>query len=169
MTARVQPDHPSSIRRRWWWPRCLKTDAAGRQCTDADHHGGSCDFAFNTAETEPDVTNRYRKARGAQTQRVVAEYLTTQGWPYATDAGAGRSGRDILGVDGVSIEVKARRDLNLPAWIRQARAAAGNDLPVVVHRPDGMGPASIADWPATLRLADLVALLHEAGRGTEAA
>ena len=36
---------------------------------------------------------------------------------------------------------------------------------MVDHRPDGMGPARVEDWPATLRLADLVVLLREAGYG----
>lgn len=104
-----------------------------------------------------------RKARGAETQRLVAEYLAANGWPFATDAGAGRSGSDILGTPGLAIEVKARRDFSPLAWLRQAAGGAG--VPMCVHRPDGMGGASIADWPVTLRLSDLVALLRDAGFG----
>lgn len=100
-----------------------------------------------------------RKARGAETQRVVAAYLREHGFPYATDAGAGRAGRDILNVDAVAIEVKARRDLDLNAWLRQASATADGDLPVVIHRPDGFGPTTVEDWPVTLRLADFAALI----------
>lgn len=106
-----------------------------------------------------------RKARGAATQRIVAGYLIAHGWPYATTAGAGERGRDILGTPGLAVEVKARRDYSPLAWLRQARANAGADLPLVVHRPDGMGEASIADWPVTLRLADAVRLLRAAGYG----
>lgn len=109
------------------------------------------------------TASRTRKARGAATQNLVAAYLRARGWPHAESTGAGRAGMDILGVPGAAIEVKARRDLRLIEWLRQASRSPG--LPVVVHRPDGMGPASIDEWPATLRLADLVALLHAAGYG----
>lgn len=109
------------------------------------------------------MTTASRKRRGAETQAVVAGYLAGNGWPYATDAGAGRQGSDILGVPGLAIEVKARRDFSPLAWIRQAGGGVG--LPLVVHRPDGMGPASIADWPVTLRLEDMVKLLRTAGYG----
>ena len=101
------------------------------------------------------------RARGNETQNLVAAAFRDAGWLHAESAGSGRNGRDVLGVAGVSVEVKARRDLALPAWLRQAARSEG--LPVVVHRPDGFGPASIDDWPATLRLADLLRLLREAG------
>jgi hypothetical protein len=109
------------------------------------------------------ATNRTRKRRGAKTQALIAEYLRSRGWPFAEDAGSGRPGADVLGVPGLAIEVKARRDLSLPKWLRQA--STRNGLPIVVHRPDGFGPGSIDDWPATLRLTDLVWLLREAGFG----
>ena len=111
------------------------------------------------------MTGNSRKQRGAETQRLVAEYLQAHGWPWATDAGAGRSGSDILNTPGVKIEVKARRDLDLSAWLRQASSAPGNGLASVVHRPDGYGPAKIGDWPVTLRLEDWVTLLRQAGYG----
>lgn len=106
-----------------------------------------------------------RKQRGAETQRLVAEYLKGNGWPWATDAGAGRSGSDILNTPGLKIEVKARRDLNLPEWLRQASSDPLPGVASVVHRPDGYGPAKIADWPVTLRLEDWVILLRQAGYG----
>ncbi len=111
------------------------------------------------------MTAASRKQRGAETQRTVATYLSANGWPYATDAGAGRPGRDILGVPGIACEVKARRDYSPLQWLRQATATAAGDLPIVVHRPDGLGPASVAEWPVTLRLADAVRLLRASGYG----
>lgn len=107
------------------------------------------------------------KKRGAETQRAVAAFLASNGWPYATDAGAGRNGCDILGVTGLAIEVKARRDFSPLAWLRQARAG-GPGLPMCVHRPDGMGVTSVPDWPVTLRLSDVVGLLRAAGYGDPA-
>ncbi len=109
------------------------------------------------------MTSPHRKRRGAETQRAVAGYLREHGWPYATDAGAGRNGVDILGTPGVSWEAKARRDFSPLAWIRQAATQPG--LPLCAHRPDGMGPATVADWPVTLRLRDVVSLLRAAGYG----
>jgi hypothetical protein len=104
-----------------------------------------------------------RKSRGAQTQRLIAAHLQTNGWPHATDAGAGRPGSDILGTPGLAIEVKARRDFSPLAWIRQAGQQPG--LPLVIHRPDGMGPATVGDWPVTLKLNDMLTLLRAAGYG----
>jgi hypothetical protein len=103
------------------------------------------------------------KRKGAETQAFVAQYFAEHGWPYATDAGAGRNGSDILGTPGLAIEVKARKDLHLPAWLRQASGEVG--LPIVIHRPHGFGLASIADWPSIMRLADQVNLLRDAGYG----
>lgn len=106
-----------------------------------------------------------RKARGAATQRIVADWFARNGWPFATDAGAGRQGRDILNMVGLAPEVKARRDYSPTAWLKQAEANAAGDLPFVVHRPDGMGPAVVDEWPVTIRLADFTNLLRAAGYG----
>lgn len=110
------------------------------------------------------MTSPHRKRRGAETQRTVAAYFAGNGWPYCTDAGAGRSGSDLLGVPGLAVEVKARRDFRLLEWLRQAKKGAAG-VPLVIHRPDGMGPATVADWPVTLRLEDAVRLIRAAGYG----
>lgn len=94
----------------------------------------------------------------------MAGYLAANGWPYATDAGAGRPGADILGCPGLSFEVKGRRDFSPLEWIRQA-IKHGTGTPICVIRPDGMGPANVNNWPVVLRLEDLVTLLRQAGYG----
>lgn len=109
------------------------------------------------------MSNQSRKHRGYRTQVLVAEHLAANGWPYATDAGPSRPGQDVLGVPGLSIEVKARRDLDPLAWLRQAAKHTG--LPFVVFRPDGAGETTVPDWPCLIRLKDLVPLLHAAGYG----
>lgn len=109
--------------------------------------------------------NPSRKARGRQSEKAVAAYLALNGWPYAEAVGSGTPGADITGTPGVAIEVKARRDLNLTGWLRQACARPG--VAMVCHRPDGYGPATVADWPVTMRLADVVTLLRAAGYGGE--
>lgn len=107
-----------------------------------------------------------RKRRGMATQAAGARWFREHGWPFAESAGAGRPGCDVLGLPGLACEIKARRDFAPLAWIRQAaRRRLDHGLPFVLHRPDGMGEASIAEWPVTLRLADFTDLLHAAGYG----
>ena len=106
-----------------------------------------------------------RRRRGSETQAAVAGWFAANGWPYAESAGSSRQGVDVTGLPGLACEVKARRDLNLPAWLRQAASRPG--VAFVVHRPDGFGPARVADWPVTMRLADFTDLLHDAGFGDE--
>lgn len=110
--------------------------------------------------------SQHRKHRGYATQRLLADYLRLNGFPYAESTGAGRSGSDITGTVGLDWEVKARRNLNLVDLVRQMTDRADeDDLRLGVVRPDGMGPASIAEWPAVLPLSDLCDLLRQAGYG----
>ncbi len=104
-----------------------------------------------------------RKRRGAATQAITARWFAAHGWPYAESAGAGRQGSDITGLPGLACEVKARSGFSPLAWIRQATANTG--LPFVVVRCNGQGPATVADWPVIIRLADLTGLLQAAGYG----
>jgi hypothetical protein len=109
------------------------------------------------------VTSTHRRRRGAETQRLIAAAWRLDGWPYCEDAGAGRNGCDLLGTPGLAVEIKARRDFDPLAWMRQAAKEQG--LPLVIMRPDGAGPATVDDWPAFLRHADLRRLLRAAGYG----
>jgi hypothetical protein len=106
-----------------------------------------------------------RKRRGRITEHLVAAEFARSGWPHAEATGAGSPGRDVKGVLGVAVEVKARRAFDPMAAVRQAIRNAGADVPVVVMRPDGAGPASVATWPAFLPLGHLLALLRQAGYG----
>lgn len=107
---------------------------------------------------------QHRKRRGMRTQLLVAQYLAEHGWPYAESAGAGRSGADITGTPDIAVEVKARRNLNPLAWVRQAQTAAHGRLPFAVFRPDGMGEHP-EDFVAMIRLGSLTDVLREAGYG----
>jgi len=111
------------------------------------------------------ATGATRKARGAATQTAVAEYFKANGWPWAESTGAGRAGVDVTGMPGLACEVKARRDFNPLAWVKQARRNASAALPFVVHRPDGMGTASVGQWLVTMALEDFAGLLRDAGYG----
>mgnify|MGYP006915917977 CR=1 FL=1 len=65
-----------------------------------------------------------RKARGMRTQAALAErWKQNDMFPYATDAGPGRSGNDVLNTPGLNVEVKAQGEgLSIPAALRQCRS-----------------------------------------------
>lgn len=110
------------------------------------------------------MVSKSRKHRGYKSQKIVADYLITQGWPYAQSTGAGRSGTDITGTMGIDWEVKARKDFNPSGAIKQLKERHnGRDLPVAVLRLNGQGEAGITEWPVILRLEDFVGLLKAAG------
>ncbi len=106
---------------------------------------------------------RSRVHRGMRSQLLVARYMAENGWPHAETAGSGRSGPDILGTPGLSIEVKARAELSPLAWLRQADQQPG--LPLVVFRPNGVGE-NAGQYLTLMRLNDQLPLLRAAGYGT---
>lgn len=111
------------------------------------------------------MSSKARIIRGRESQRIVARFLNDAGFPFADSVWGSQPGRDIVGTPGIAIEVKARRDLDLTGWMKQATKNAKDDLPVLVVRPDGYGESRIGEWSAVLRVADLVALLRSAGYG----
>jgi hypothetical protein len=98
-----------------------------------------------------------RKVRGMATQAMIAADLREEGiYPFATDAGAGRPGADILNTPGISCEVKARTNFDPVAALRQAtKNAAEGETPIVVVRMNGQGEAKINDWVAFMRWEDM--------------
>lgn len=105
-----------------------------------------------------------RKHRGYKTERLVAQYFSENGWPYALATGAGRSGSDVTGVPYFDIEVKARSSFLPKAWIDQTvkRATGSGETPVVVSRLNGQGE-QVGNYLAFMRLSDLVDLMRKAG------
>jgi hypothetical protein len=103
-------------------------------------------------------------------EQTVAKYLRENGYALATThrSALGRNGShqeaDIVGTPGVAFEVKARRNLDIPASLRQAdNAAVGRQIPVVVAKPVGMGMGTVAYWPCFIYLRHLVPLLPKEG------
>ena len=105
-----------------------------------------------------------RKHRGYATQRIVADYLRSQGWEHALPVGAGRDGSDVTGIDGLDIEIKARTKLDLSGLMKQlSDRRAGSGLGVGVMRLNGQGEKSVEQFVAVLTLADLTYLLKASG------
>lgn len=67
------------------------------------------------------MPSQSRKHRGYRSQKVLANYLTNNGFPFAESTGAGRSGSDITGCVGIDFEVKARTGFNPAAAIKQLK------------------------------------------------
>jgi hypothetical protein len=108
----------------------------------------------------------WRKERGRQTERLVAEFLRLTGIaPHAEPVGASRPGDDITGAPGLHIEVKATKACTPRAWLRQITARGGDGIAFAVWRPDGMGGASIAQWPVIIELGEFADLLIDAREG----
>lgn len=93
----------------------------------------------------------YARAKGKDAEQAVARYLQEQGYPLACTArsqsGGMQFGEDILGVPGVSLEVKNRRELDLgPALMQAALAGGPEKIAVVIIKPYGVGLDSVGDW-----------------------
>ena len=98
------------------------------------------------------MTTSSRRRRGHESEAIVAAYLRDHGFPYAEATGSGRWGTAVTSTPGIDWEVKARRALNLTAVIQQqANRAVDGVIPVAVIRPDGYGPARIAEAPVARR------------------
>jgi hypothetical protein len=102
------------------------------------------------------MSNASRKARGRRTEAVLVDRLKTL-FPNAMQVNSAASGADILNTPGLAIEVKARRGLDLPAWMRQAaKNAKPGEMPVLMTRLNGQGEESVEDWPVILRFGDFL-------------
>ena len=111
------------------------------------------------------MPSQSRKHRGYRSQKVLANYLTSNGFPFAESTGAGRSGSDVTGTVGIDWEVKARAGFSPAAAIAQLKDRENGELGVVVLRLNGQGEKKVSDWVCLLRLEDVVKLLREAGYG----
>lgn len=112
------------------------------------------------------MANQSRKHRGYRTQKVGADFLNANGFPHAVSTGAGRSGTDITGCEGIDWEVKARTGFEPMAAIKQLKERAKEGiLGLVLMRLNGQGEESVKDWVVILRFEDAVSLLRGSGYG----
>lgn len=102
-----------------------------------------------------------RKRRGRETELLVAQHLRDHGFPHAHATSASAGGVDIDGTPGLAIECKARRGLDLPAWLRQADRNAGGMLPLLVVRLTGQGRETVGQFPVVLTLDQFLGVWHD--------
>ena len=108
-----------------------------------------------------------RKHRGYRTQRVWANFLNNHGFPFAEPTGAGRPGSDVTGTIGIDWEIKARKDFDPLATMRQMRdRAVDDDFRIGVLRCNGQGEAKVGEWVCLIEGEQLMQLLRLAGLGS---
>lgn len=97
-----------------------------------------------------------RKVRGRKTELVVAAYFQ-KFWGRAEAVGSGASGSDIKNTPYM-IEVKAKKDFNPLAWVRQNEKRPDGRLAFVVYRANGMGE-DVDNYLFIARMGDIMPLL----------
>ena len=107
-----------------------------------------------------------RRQRGRESEKIVADYLVRHGFHTAHTTSMAAAGSDVLGIPGLDIEVKGRRDLVISETLAQLkRRRRETGLGVGVLRMNGQGEKTIGDWVAILTFDDLIHLLKAAGYG----
>ena len=107
-----------------------------------------------------------RRERGRETEKLVAKYLVHHGFTGAHVTSMAASGSDILGIDGLDIEVKARRGFDPSGTMAQLRARAKETgMGVAVMRLENQGEKSVGNFLCLLRFDDLIYLLKASGYG----
>lgn len=110
------------------------------------------------------MTDNKRVDRGRESQEIVAARLRELGLVHARSRSASLPGADIESVPGLHFEIKGTEKPIPGKWTKENALRAGEgELPLVVWRPRGYGPAKLDDWPVMLRWGDLVPMLAELG------
>lgn len=103
-----------------------------------------------------------QREKGKRGEREAAALLRGIGYTDAhrTAQYCGNTGQadDVIGVDGLHIEVKRCETMRLPDWMKQATADCtdSDKIPVVMHRRNG------EPWYVTLPAIDFFQLYKEA-------
>jgi hypothetical protein len=110
------------------------------------------------------------RQKGHEAERAVANYFASSGWPMAITQRNSVGGNyyqqreDIVGVPGVSIEVKNRYRFEPASALRQAAINGGPDkVALLIVKPNGVGLTRVGDWWAMCYLRHLVPLLPREG------
>lgn len=112
------------------------------------------------------------RVKGTAAESTVVAYLRGRGFPAAERRalhGTADKG-DIVGITGVVLEVKAVASPSYGAWLIEAereRVSAGALLGAVVHKPKGLGAASVAAWRVILTMDQFATLLNMTHRSVD--
>ena len=107
-----------------------------------------------------------RRERGRETEKLVAQYLVRHGFEGAHVTSMAASGSDVLGIEGLDIECKARKNFDPAGTMAQLRARAKETgMGVAVMRLENQGEKSVGNFLCFLRFDDLVYLLKASGYG----
>ena len=108
------------------------------------------------------------RQKGARGERELANRLKDYG--YNTRRGQQYSGAsgdaDVVGLDGIHIEVKRVERLNIQDAMDQAKRDSGaNDLPFGYNLPAVFHRKNHSEWLVTMRLDDWIELYREWSNG----
>lgn len=108
------------------------------------------------------------RRKGNEAERQVAKCLEACGWQAVTSRAKNgtQDGCDIITDAPLAIEVKNHVRLDLSAWVAQARANAGDKVPVVWHKR--RGESSPLGWYVTMdgqALVDLLEMVRDESDG----
>ena len=100
------------------------------------------------------MNGKSSQRKGAHAERELAEQISELLGVTARKGSSpylpGLIAPDVLGIDGLHIEVKRRESFSIPAALKQSHAdAAHGDVAAVCHRPNKH------PWMITVELADL--------------
>lgn len=116
------------------------------------------------------MSGRRSRTKGARAELEVARILTAAGFPARRTPNSGGLAikGDLTGsagepcIPGYALEVKRQERLNIPAWLRQAHADAGGNVPLLVFRCNAKVRSDpLNTWHVCLPLEDLLGLLVE--------
>lgn len=109
--------------------------------------------------------SRASRDKGARGEREVVDLARSCGFPYAERTGWRQVQEDVADVEiapGFHFEVKRQETWCLPAWLRQAYAAAREgEVPVVAFRRRNRGDDPSGRWHVAVDLRVFLGLLAE--------
>lgn len=108
------------------------------------------------------------RRKGAVAERAVVTWLTANGFPNAERRGSGFEASDIIGIPGVTLEVKNQAKVELAKWVDQLTDEMHTDQALagaVIHKRRRC--TDVGDWYATMPVTVLADLLVEAGYGAK--
>jgi Holliday junction resolvase len=102
--------------------------------------------------------SRSERDKGTRGELEVRDVFRAFGFDCdrTPNSGGLRIKGDLIGTVPVHVEVKRQERLQLPLWLRQARADAGAAVPVVAFRQNR------GEWHVALTLQAFAAILHDA-------